>query len=737
MKTQRTLVLCLGLACLLLLPGLSRAEEKYTYAPDPGRETYFGHISYSEIAEDALDPLVYRPGQASPEKAVLNLPLAPGDVIQTSPERRCEIQFDSGTLIRLDYNTRIKIETILAQSLSSKMKLSNIILEQGKIYVMYKRYNRPEIFQVITDQAAFKLEHNSVTTIKAGPELPSDVWVDQGKVYILYGPDEDIDDHKLTKSQQMRITRGKALTVLEEAREGHFQQWNQKMNEDFTATHRYQTMLPKPIQRYSKAVTYFAQKYSMVYGEWHYHDLLGYVWQPHMNNYYPSSPWRPMVFGYWSEVSSQLFWVPDEPWGWVPYHLGVWHWDKQKGWLWIPGSAFAPAWVQWNFFFGGSLFAWHPLSIYHWFPRNLRGAFAYEHIDQEMRAEYNYYAQLGGYNAPPSISTASPVPKYPLPDNLKSTFKKVQKAIKNQDPELMESIRTTPSTLNVVRRGDLNSLQIRDKLIEPGQIPAFEKNGRGIFRDTDNAARAAAKTHWVNRLQDQVSERIEATSRYRSIQVTFDSLQPDELDTYLFEGRRSFEKLDQGVGRPQTPSRMPTPAIKAPVRTAMRNLDWNPDVRLGRRVGVTDIRYVSHENRVESRQLASRTAPRSAQRAFSRRSGGFANSGGGGSFSSGSGGGSSSGGSNSSGSGSSGGSGRSVSSGTGSSSGRRSGSGKQSGDSDGGSSSGSGSGGSRSSSSAGSGSSVSSGTGSSSGSGSSSSSSGSSRTASTTEKKIK
>ena len=89
MKSQRILAVCLGLVGLLLFPGQTLAEKNYTYAPDPGREVYFGHISYTEIAEDAYDPLVYRPGQAKPEKAVLNLPLAPGDVIQTSPERRC------------------------------------------------------------------------------------------------------------------------------------------------------------------------------------------------------------------------------------------------------------------------------------------------------------------------------------------------------------------------------------------------------------------------------------------------------------------------------------------------------------------------------------------------------------------------------------------------------------------------------------------------------------------------
>jgi len=241
----------------------------------------------------------------------------------------------------------------------------------------------------------------------------------------------------------------------------------------------------------------------------------------------------------------------------------------------------------------------------------------------------------------------------------------------------MESIRTTPSTLNVVRRGDLDSPRIQDKLIDPKAVPSFQKGGKGVYRETDDASRAAAKTHWVNRLQDQVRARIENTRRNdRSIKVTLESMQPTELDSYTFEGKRVFEKPDRGAGRPRTPSWMPSPIIKAPARTAMRHLDWNPDISLGRRVGVTDIRYVSRENRVDSRQLASRAAPRSAQRAFSRPGGGFAQSGGGRSISSGSGGGSSAG-SGSSGSGSSAGSGRSVSSGTGSSSGRSSSSAKK------------------------------------------------------------
>ena len=136
MEPKKAAALGLGFLILGLLPAVGLASEHYTYAPDPEAKVYFGHISYSEILDDALDPVVFRMGDPASEKAVLNLPLGPGDTIQTSSQRRCEIQFDTGTLIRLDFDTRVQIETILADSLSSSKKISNFILEKGRVQLL-------------------------------------------------------------------------------------------------------------------------------------------------------------------------------------------------------------------------------------------------------------------------------------------------------------------------------------------------------------------------------------------------------------------------------------------------------------------------------------------------------------------------------------------------------------------------------------------------------------------------
>lgn len=673
MEPKKLTATGLGLLMLGLLPMTIGAADNYTYAPNPKTKVYFGHISFAEIQGDALDPVVYRIGDPAPEKAVLNLPLGPGDIIQTSSERRCEIQFDTGTIIRLDFDTRVQIETILAESLSTAKRLSNFILEKGRIYVMYKRYNRPEIFQVVTRNAAFKLGHNSVATFQSGKGLPSHAWVDQGKIYVRYGDDaEQLRDSKLKKGERASVSPANDLVPLGVAGDPSFSEWNAQMNEDFIVLHAEQSKLPKPILRYPSAVIYFAQRYSTTFGEWLYDDLLGYVWKPHMHNLYPNSPWRPMVYGQWREMNGQLFWVPQEAWGWVPYHLGIWHWDKNKGWLWIPGSAFAPAWAQWHAFFGSTLFGWSAWTLYGWCPRHLRYA----------SAGYGFDPQFPPSDvAPPhpvgpddlrrktkswGEGTAKIQPIYTLTGKMKAVVKRVRKALDRRSPKLLESISSTPQTLSVVRGGDLNSPDLSDKYIAPSRIPEFRKEGPSSYRGGRDAASFAAKQHWTGRLQNRLRQRVTSTrGNSRTVRLGIAALQPSELETYDFEGRRMFDPATRPEGRGGAARQAPMTSPGARMRTAPRHnvrfRDWNPDSREARRFNLP-LRYNSALNRIESPQLAARSR---ASRATSAR------------YSSGSRGGmSSSAGSSGGGSGgsSSAGSSSSVSSGSSSSSGRSSGS---------------------------------------------------------------
>jgi hypothetical protein len=350
------------ISLLLSLGVWADSHYKYIYWDT---EIYFGHVIYPEAKHDGKDAIVLREGQPQPEVADLNLPIAPGDTIRTT-ERRCEIQFDTGTIIRLDRETELKIETILAQSLSANNKLTNLLLTKGQVYVMYKRYVRPEIFQIITPNTAVKMNDKSVAMIKVKPDMSTGIQINEGKAYALFGPDED-------SSKKETIKKGQSITVMPNHQavplqlDGieEFEAWNEKINREFLELHEGKAVIPKPIQKMPLAVFNFAQKFSYQYGEWLWDGFYGYVWRPFLNDQrYPWGGWQPYYNGRWSSVHGQLFWVPTEPWGWVPYHLGIWTWDEKKGWLWLPGSLFAPAWVDWAFYFG--CFSWRPWMLEDW-----------------------------------------------------------------------------------------------------------------------------------------------------------------------------------------------------------------------------------------------------------------------------------------------------------------------------------------------------------------------------------
>ncbi len=546
----------LCLSAILLSSGFIQAETHYTYAPAPNKAIYFGHISYTEVENDAFDPLVFSEHNLPPKKAVLNFPLGPGDSVRTSSERRCEIQFDTGTILRLDYDSEVQIETILAPSLTSRSKISNIVLKRGQAYIMYKRYNRPEVFQVFTPNASVKLDHNSVSSIKVEDGL-SQVWVDQGKVHILYGPDsKHTRTHKLKKSRTASVTPDHQLLMLTGDLDQEFSLWNKDMNANFLELHKGETSLPKPIQRLPKAVFYFAQKYSNIHGEWLWDSFYGYVWRPFYNDSGPWGTWTPYYYGQWHMTNDQLFWVPMESWGWVPYHLGVWVWNKNKGWLWLPGSAFAPSWATWRFFFGPNMLAWRSLGPWDWVT-GIPGFYR----DQKSPKLY---------------------PPYQIPKELKEVVKKVEEGIARNDPKVMEDISGSVREYAMVRAKDLNTPRIHKRLANPGTTKATINSG--IYRESPNPSQTAVNLYWMYGTRSQIIQDV------LPVQEKLNRSIPRN-------GNPSLPEFSHyGKAGPATDRMEPKTAIH-------RFRDWNPDAKVANRQGVV-LRYVSRQNVISAPEMS-------------------------------------------------------------------------------------------------------------------------------------
>jgi hypothetical protein len=618
---------------ILFLPCFTYSKSNYKYVNSPKTDIYFGHISYTEVKHDGKDPVVLRVGEREAEVAVLNFPLAPGDTIWTTENRRCEIQFDTGTIIRLDLSTELKIETILAQSLSSDKKLTNFVLNKGQVYIMYKRYRIPEIFQVITPTAAVKMKHRTVAMINVREDESTDIQIRLGRAYVVYGPDEqNIDEKKIKKLGKLTITKKHQALEGEYKEDVDFELWNEWVNKNFEDLHEGVSPIPKPIYRYPKAVIYFAQKYSNLYGEWVWDDFCGYVWRSSYNDYYPWGNWQPYYYGSWRAVNGQLFWVPEEKWGWVPYHLGVWMWSKKYGWVWIPGSCFAPAWAAWDFTMG--YYSWRPWSLWDWnssyYGYGWEASLISNTVQRTKKITVISKKQLKKKESP----------AYEMPKELKRAYNKAILALKKGDTRVLDSLGIIPEQIVIVKKQDLNSRRIQEKALKLREIPLKEQKEFLSKKSSKNAYREAANTFKKNALRTFLRDRYYKIESYYKNYIA-SSLKKDKKPISDKGERLKTQKLPVDSKVKKSKPRIISPEKETALRKvgksasvvsktskpkpSMRFRDWNPDVGVARRIGVT-IKYFSRNNEIRCPELCPSSKSVSS-RGYVGRGGSFSSSG--------------------------------------------------------------------------------------------------------------
>jgi hypothetical protein len=91
------------------------------------------------------------------------------------------------------------------------------------------------------------------------------------------------------------------------------------------------------------------------HGTWADDPKYGTVWTPNAAETGPSfAPY--VTAGHW--VYDELLWTSDYDWGWAPFHYGRWVLIEGRGWSWIPGREYAPAWVEWRT--GDEYLGWAP-----------------------------------------------------------------------------------------------------------------------------------------------------------------------------------------------------------------------------------------------------------------------------------------------------------------------------------------------------------------------------------------
>ena len=103
------------------------------------------------------------------------------------------------------------------------------------------------------------------------------------------------------------------------------------------------------------------------YGIWLDSAEYGRIWRP--NEALVHGTFAPYASeGRWIATTSGWYWQSTFAWGRIPFHYGRWVLEGSL-WSWVPGSQFAPAWVDWRI--GGGWVGWAalaPINARSWSP---------------------------------------------------------------------------------------------------------------------------------------------------------------------------------------------------------------------------------------------------------------------------------------------------------------------------------------------------------------------------------
>jgi hypothetical protein len=446
--------------------------------PTLAAESIYAHISFVDNGATIVRE------DGSKDQAVVNQPLAPGDTVITSAGGRCELQFDNGTVVRLDKGTRLRIATVLVPSLTSSWNITTLELERGQLVALPQSYAR-EMFQVITHTAAANLKTQVRAYIRLDDDGGTSFFSDGGKFQLLYGADSRSLKKATVKSNHpVTVSAGNMLTTQVEKRDIEFMAWNEYVDKHFKELHYGINKMPAKLKFENTVLTYWAEKWSSLVGEWIYDELFGYVWRPADERFAYAA--RPFFHADFTRIGGELFLVPQQDWGWVPAHMGTWVW-MSRGWTWIPGAWFHSGIVDY-----AGLYSYPITDHYYGFP-----TFDYYW--------HKYRFWMSGWNSPaagePGLSNRSP--RNPeLPAAVITLVKKVIKA-----PDGYESKRLATGKVGTPVEGvklpvaPKRSLQaaVADVTVKSGTAAAPAQEGGGmtsgivLYRDWNPDSRWAAR----------------------------------------------------------------------------------------------------------------------------------------------------------------------------------------------------------------------------------------------------
>ena len=335
------------IALLLLPAAIVMAAPQAPASPED--ETYQGEAPERYAMVRALEGEVsVRKGDLD-EALTRGTPIGEGDVVES--RGRGVLQLGDGTRVAFGGATRFTVAALFTDKKGEKQVL--LRLDYGRVRVLLGgqsearlRVDTPSGSATCFDKGAFSLEAERDRTVR--------LKVHSGRVTFA------------NERNEARIAAGDRLTVFS-PQDGldRVRSFNTYDGDEFDrwCERAMAVRQGESWQRVPSEIRYYADDLDQS-GHWINSPEFGWVWQPNGI----AEDWRPYYRGRWAPYAGGMTWISDEPWAYVAYHHGRWHWALGAGWFWIPGIYYSPAWVAWNHTPGYA--GWAPLGYHnepcHW-----------------------------------------------------------------------------------------------------------------------------------------------------------------------------------------------------------------------------------------------------------------------------------------------------------------------------------------------------------------------------------
>ncbi len=332
---SRFALMLLGFALLLILPGVTRAQDADQQQADPpSRVARLNLIQGSVSFQPA--------GTSDWVDANPNRPLTTGDQLWADQDSRGELHL-GGSVLRISGQTAVSFLNLTDQAVQ-------IQIAQGSADLRVLHLEDNENYEIDTPNLAFSILRPGEYRVDVNADGTSSVVsVDSG------------DGEVTTGGQAYNVARGQQYTFSGTDQVSYdasalpepddFQRWNlqRDQREDHFASAQY---VSRDVIGYEDLDDH---------GTWRDDPTYGHVWFPNG----VAVGWAPYHNGHWAFVAPWGWtWVEDEPWGFAPFHYGRWA-MVGGGWGWVPGPlpgagavyvrpVYAPALVA---FVGGGGFA--------------------------------------------------------------------------------------------------------------------------------------------------------------------------------------------------------------------------------------------------------------------------------------------------------------------------------------------------------------------------------------------